>query len=68
VCLFPDYPLFNLSHLDHADMTYVIFNYRRWCAHQAEERTAKEAMKQQQGMQGQQWDNSEPRTWSKFED
>jgi len=48
--------------------TFVIFKYKRWCARQAEERAAKEAVKQQQGSYGQQYDDGEPRTWSKFED
>jgi hypothetical protein len=48
--------------------TFVIFNYKRSCARQAEEAAAKEAMKRQQGTDGQQIDNGEPREWSKFED
>lgn len=48
---------------------FVIFKYKRWCARQEEERATKEAMmKQQQGTYGQQHDNGEPQTWSKFDD
>jgi len=48
--------------------TFVIFNYKRWCARQAKEAAAKETMKRQQSTYGQQVDNGEPREWSKFED
>jgi len=48
--------------------TFVIFKYKRWCARQAEEKAVKEAMKQQQGTDGQLANNGEPREWSKFED
>jgi len=48
--------------------TFIIFKYKRFSARQAEENAVKEAMKQQHGMHGQQFDNGEPRTWSKFED
>jgi len=48
--------------------TFVIFKYKRWCARHAEERAANEAIKQHQGVYGQQVDNGEPRSWSKFED
>jgi len=48
--------------------TYVIFKYKRFSVRQAEEKAVIEAMKRQQGMDRQQFDNGEPRTWSKFED
>jgi uncharacterized membrane protein len=48
--------------------TFVIFKYKRWCARQAEEKAAKEAVKRQQGTYRQQLDNGEPQMWSKFED
>jgi len=48
--------------------TFVIFKYKRWSVRQAEERAAKEAMRQQQGPYEQHNDNGEPQSWSKFED
>jgi len=46
----------------------VIFKYKRWCARQAAETAAKEAMRQQHDTNGQQHENGEPPMWSKFED
>jgi hypothetical protein len=48
--------------------TFVIFQYKRWSARQAEESAAIEAVKQQQGMDGQRSNSGEPLSWSKFED
>jgi uncharacterized membrane protein len=48
--------------------TFVIFKYKRYSVRQAEEKAVKEAMKQQHGINSQQFESGELRSWSKFED
>jgi hypothetical protein len=48
--------------------TFVIFQYKRWSARQAEEKVTKEPMNEQQVVHGQQVENGASRNWSKFED